>query len=72
MNPDVNACMTVTGVVIFTIIIYSLIVAIPTLLLWNWLMPLLFGLKEITLLQALGLNLLSSLLFKSTNFGGNK
>jgi len=54
--------------VILVILIFSLLVAIPTLLLWNWLMPMLFGLKELTLLQALGLNVLSSILFKTPNF----
>ena len=31
--------------------------------LWNWLMPAIFGLKAITFLQALGLLLLSKILF---------
>lgn len=35
--------------------------------LWNWLMPAIFGLKTITFLQALGLFLLSKILF---GFGG--
>lgn len=33
--------------------------------LWNWLMPAIFGLTVINYWQALGLELLSSLLFKS-------
>lgn len=45
----------------------SLLLAIPVMLLWDWLIPEIFGLKEITLLQAWGLTLLSGLLFKSTN-----
>ena len=32
-------------------------------MLWNWLMPSIFGLREITYLQAVGLLLLSRLLF---------
>ena len=43
----------------------AIILSIPTYLLWNWLMPELFGLKCITLLQALGVNLLTGILFKS-------
>jgi hypothetical protein len=35
-------------------------------LLWDWLMPEIFGLKEITLFQAWGLNFLSAILFKTT------
>jgi len=36
--------------------------------LWNWLMPMLFGIKTVTFMQALGLLLLSKILFG--NFGG--
>jgi hypothetical protein len=45
----------------------SLIMAVPTMLLWDWLMPELFGLKTITLFQAWGLNFLCGMLFKSHN-----
>jgi hypothetical protein len=38
----------------------------PLMMLWNWLMPVIFGLPEITFWQAIGLNLLSTVLFKST------
>jgi len=44
----------------------AIVLSIPTYLLWNWLMPTLFSLKQITLMQALGINLLAGLLFKST------
>jgi hypothetical protein len=43
----------------------SLIMALPTMWLWDWLMPELFGLKEITLFQAWGVNFLSGMLFKN-------
>lgn len=58
----------VIGAIVITIVILLLVAvlfAIPTLLLWNWLMPVLFGLKTITLFQAWGVNLLTSILFKS-------
>lgn len=58
----------VIGAIVIAIVILLLVAvlfAIPTLLLWNWLMPLLFGLKTITLFQAWGVNLLTSILFKS-------
>ena len=45
----------------------SLLMAVPTMLLWDWLMPELFGLKEVTLFQAWGLNFLCGILFKSHN-----
>jgi hypothetical protein len=50
-----------------TLVGISLIMALPTMLLWDWLMPELFGLKEVTLFQAWGLNFLCGMLFKSHN-----
>jgi hypothetical protein len=46
----------------------ALILGIPVMLLWNSLMPELFGLKEITFFQAIGLNLLSGFLLRSSNY----
>jgi len=51
--------------VIALIVWVSFLLALPTMLLWNWLMPGIFGLVEIGYWQAMGLNLLSSILFKS-------
>jgi len=45
----------------------SFLMAIPVWLLWNGVMPDIFGLPVITLWQALGLSVLSSLLFKSAS-----
>jgi Ca2+/H+ antiporter, TMEM165/GDT1 family len=42
------------------------------MLLWNWLIPAIFGLKAITYLQALGLFLLSRILLGSFGFGNKK
>lgn len=52
---------------ILIVAIVSLILALPTMLLWNWLMPILFGLTKITFWQALGINIFTSILFKSSN-----
>ena len=41
--------------------------AVPVYYFWNWLMPQLFNLPLITFWQALGLLILSSALFKTTN-----
>ncbi len=54
----------IVGVLVFALVL-AVIMALPVMLLWNWLMPLLFGLKTITFLQALGLSLLVKLLFPS-------
>ena len=45
---------------------FALIVSLPVWLLWNWLMPELFGLKTITWIQALGLLMLCGMLFRSS------
>lgn len=44
--------------------ILSIIMAFPVKWLWNWLCPEIFGLPVISVLQAWGLSLLSSLLLK--------
>ncbi|MHB8088761.1 MAG: hypothetical protein ACYDH2_11010 [Anaerolineaceae bacterium] len=41
------------------------------MLLWNWLMPDIFGLKQVNYWQAWGLFILSSLLFKGMGNGGH-
>ncbi len=46
------------------IALIAILVAIPVMWLWNWLMPDLFGLKVIGVWQALGISLLCSILFK--------
>lgn len=51
--------------VIGIIVLVGLILGFPTLWLWNWLMPTIFGLPLITFWQAVGLNLLSGILFRS-------
>lgn len=42
--------------------IVAIVLTLPTYFLWNWLMPKIFGLTRITLCQALGLNILGSIL----------
>jgi len=49
------------------VFVFAIIASIPTWLLWNWLMPHIFGLPTISLLQALGLNILAGILFKSSS-----
>ena len=51
----------------------ALLMAYPTMWLWNWLMPKIFGLIEISFWQALGINILSGILFKNTsNYSSKK
>ena len=57
--------------VIGVLFLYALLLAFPTYFLWNWLMPDIFGLSRIDVIQALGLNFLANILFKS-NVNVNK
>jgi len=51
----------------------AIILGLPLMLLWNWLMPTIFGFKMITFWQAVGLSFLSNLLFsRTTNINHNK
>ena len=52
--------MILTGVTVFFAV--GLVLSIPLCLLWNWLMPIIFGLPKLTLLQTFGLSILISLL----------
>ena len=60
MKVIIGSAITVFGY----IILVSLVCALPVMWLWDWLMPTIFGLKEITLFQAWGLMDLCGLLFK--------
>lgn len=62
--------VTYLGIVVlalFLIVLVALVFTFPTLWLWNWLMPSIFGLTKITFWQALGINILSGMLFRSSN-----
>ena len=59
-----NALMTILGGILLLFIVAALM-SLPVMLLWDWLMPTIFGLGEITWFQAWGLLFLCGLLFKS-------
>lgn len=63
MNNFVIGILTAIGI----LGLIALVLGLPLMLLWNWLMPEIFGLTEITFWQAVGLNFLSSILFKSNS-----
>lgn len=63
-----NSLGTVIATVILgiaLIVFISFLLALPVMLLWDAVIPAIFGLPEITWLQAWGLSLLCGLLFKS-------
>lgn len=48
------------------IALVGLLVGFPVMWLWNWLMPVIFGLPTINFYQAFGLYVLCDILFKSS------
>lgn len=48
------------------VVIVSILLGLPTMWAWNYVMPYLFGLKEITFLHGIALNFLSGSLIKSS------
>jgi hypothetical protein len=61
MKQTTHDILLVIGVLMLAIILLGG----PLMMLWNWTMPAIFGLPEITFLQACGLQLLATILFKS-------
>lgn len=62
-----NEKIAVVLMTIGTILFIVLLLTLPTFWLWNWLMPIIFKLPEITIWQALGLTLLCKILFTTSN-----
>lgn len=59
-----NAVTVIFGAIALLFIVAA-VMSLPVMLLWDWLMPGIFGLREITWFEAWGLLFLSGLLFKS-------
>ena len=60
-NNVLEAILLIVGLIVLA----TILLALPLQLLWNWLMPTLFNFPLITFWQALGLNMLAGILFKS-------
>ena len=52
------------AVLIGLLAIVIVLLGYPVMLLWNWLIPEIFGLSEITFWQAIGINVLCTILFR--------
>lgn len=63
MKETMHNVLYVIGLLMLAIIL----IGGPLMILWNWLMPPLFNLPEITFWQACGLQLLATILFKQIN-----
>ena len=61
MNNTIHEILLVLGLLILACLLFGL----PLMLLWNWLMPTIFGLTKIGFWKACGLQLMAGLLFKS-------
>ena len=62
MKNSFEAIAAIMGMIAIVIVLLGY----PLMLLWNWLMPELFGLPEITFWQAIGLNILCTIMFRPT------
>jgi hypothetical protein len=68
MKQTTHDIFLVIGILMLAVILFGA----PLMVLWNWIMPTIFGLPEIGFWQACGLQLLATILFKSTSFKTNK
>ena len=59
--------LTAIGAFLGIVLVWTLVVTLPVQLLWNWLVPEIFGLPKIGFWQTVGLILLVNLLFRSDN-----
>jgi hypothetical protein len=64
MNQTIHNILYIIGLAALLVILFGG----PLMILWNWLMPTIFNLPEITFWQACGLQLLSTFLIKSINY----
>lgn len=60
--------LKILGVIIAEVLFLvgmAFLFGLPTMWLWNWLMPAIFGLTKISIYQAVGLNILCGVLFRA-------
>jgi hypothetical protein len=62
-------CEALGVIILFAVVVLlvGVLVGFPVMWLWNWLMPVIFGLTKINFWQAWGLSVLCSLLFKKSS-----
>ena len=66
MKNVMNAILGVISVAL-ALGLWALLVGLPMMLLWNWLMPSIFSLRIISFWEAVGMSTLAGLLFKSSD-----
>jgi hypothetical protein len=60
MNNTIENIIHILGLLMLIVVLLGF----PLMILWNWIIPAIFGLPEIGFWQAIGLNLLSAILIK--------
>ena len=65
MNGVIDVVVKLVAIVVWLTIAAALF-AVPTWVLWNWLVPEILGLPRISIFQALGVLLLCGMLFRSS------
>src|SRR6266581_6109357 len=72
MRPRVRRLIFIAPMAIVGIVLFILIGGEIVLHLWNWLLPTLFGWRQITFWQALGILVLCRILFGGFGFHGSQ
>ena len=61
LEPEMEIARDIATIVVI-IVVVGVLTALPVMLLWNWLVPAIFGLPAVTFWQALGICILVRLL----------
>lgn len=65
VKDSIGSYITAFFIAILAIGLFAVIMAFPTMWLWNWIMPTICGFGKLSVWKALGLNFLCGVLFKS-------
>jgi hypothetical protein len=71
MRPKLKRLIFIAPAAIVGILLFMAIGGVLVLLLWNWLLPPLFGFRQVTFWQALGLLALCRILFGGRSWHGS-
>lgn len=67
VKDSIGSYITAFFITILVIGLFAVIMAFPTMWLWNWIMPAICGFGKLSVWKALGLNYLCGILFKNIN-----
>jgi hypothetical protein len=72
MNSDFIASLIAACITFILVLAGAFLTGFVVMVLWNWLMPVIFGLPEITYWQAYGLIVLAQLIFPKGSSSSSK